>query len=222
MSVSLTISETLNGSAVADALAGGGTGVDFGSVVNGQYAPIINQTNNEGAQTLYIRHDAVIDPITDVKTFIQQYGTGTGFTYGGANSAASDIATLISEGNLSGSSKNNADGQSSGIWVDMDADASTVNQFNQASFPAVVKVYGDNNTDGISLSSAFQVSSASMVVNSGGETLATSPVSGQIGKSGDLVLGDNAKLKFRAYLRSAFPSGGIVQFELVVSYSFTA
>jgi hypothetical protein len=83
MAVLLTISETLDGAAVADALAGGGTGVDFGSVVDDQFAPLIDKTLNTGAKTLYISHDATIDPITDVKTFIQEYGVGTGFTYSG-------------------------------------------------------------------------------------------------------------------------------------------
>lgn len=226
MAVTLTISETLDGAAISDSLAGGGSGVDLGSVTNGQYAPIGVQANNEGAQTLYIRHDATIDPITDVKTFLQQYGTGTGFTYGGADTAADDYTTLLNEGNASGSSKNNLDGNSSGIWIDMDADASTTNQFDQAAFPALVKIYGDNggaaSGDGIDLASAFTMVGDAMVIDSGGETLATNPVDGQIGKDGDLVLGDNAKIKLRSYLRGNFAQGGILQYELVVSYSFTA
>lgn len=104
----------------------------------------------------------------------------------------------------------------------MDADASTTNQFDQASFPSLVKIYGDNGTDGIDLASAFQVAADAMVLDSGGETLASAPVAGQIGIDNDAVLGDNAKLKLRAYLRSAFPDGGIVQWEYVIAYSFTA
>jgi hypothetical protein len=222
MAVLLTISETINGSAVADSLAGGGTGVDFGSVVNNQYAPLIDKTLNTGAKTLYIRHDATIDPITDVKTFIQEYGVGTGFTYGGADSAAGDYTTLVNLGNASGSSKNNADGNSGGLWIDMDADASTTNQFDQANFPALVKIYGDNNTDGINLGSAYQLVGDAMVYDAPGETLASAPVAGQIGKANDTVLGDNAKCKFRIYLPDTYSDGGIVQWEAVVAYSFTA
>lgn len=226
MAVSLTISETLNGAAVSDSLAGGGSGVDFGSVTNGQFGPLIDQGLNTGAQTLYVRHDAVDDPITDVKTFLQEYGTGTGATYGGAATASDNYTTLLNEGNTSGSSKNNLDGNSSGIWIDMDSDASTTNQFDQAAFPALVKIYGDNggsaSGDGRDLATAYQMAAEALVVDSGGETQATTPVAGQIGKANDLVLGDNAKVKMRGYLRSNFPDGGIFQWEWVVAYSFTS
>lgn len=222
MAVLLTISETINGTAVADALAGGGTGVDFGSVVNNQFAPIVDKATNNGAKTLYIRHDATIDPITDVKTFIQEYGVGTGFTYGGADTAANDNTTLKALGNASGSSKNNADGLSGGIWIDMDADASQTNQFDQANFPAVVKIYGDGLTDGIDLASAFVMSTAAMVYDAPGETLASAAVAGQIGKANDTVLGDNAKIKLRAYLPDSYLDGGIVQWEFTIGYSYTS
>ena len=222
MTVLLTISETIDGSAVADALAGGGTGVDFGSTVNDQYSPLIDKSANTGAKTLYIHHDATIDPITDVKTFIQEYGVGTGFTYGGADTAANDYTSLKSLGNASGSSKNNADGLSGGVWIDMDADASTTNQFDQATFPTVVKIYGDNTTDGTDLATALSLNSAAMVYDAPGETLASAPVTGQIGKATDTVLGTNGKIKLRAYLTALYANGGIVQWEWVIAYSFTA
>jgi hypothetical protein len=223
MAVLLTISETLSGAAVSDALAAGGTGIDLGSCVNSQFAPIIDKSANTGAQDVYIRHDAVDDPITDVKLFLQQYGVGTGFTYGGADSAANDFTSLVNLGNASGSSKNNADGLSGGIWVDMDWDASTVNQFDQANFPALVKIFGDGGTDGVDLASAFEVNSAAMVYdNASVETAASAPVTGQIGVSGDTALGDHAHLKFRIYLPDAFAQGGIYQSEIVVAYSYTS
>jgi hypothetical protein len=222
MAVLLTVSETLNGAAIADSLEGGGTGIDLGAVVNNQYAPLIDKTANTGAQVLYIRHDAVDFPITDVGFFIQEYGVGTGFTYGGADTAANDLATLIALGTASGSSKNNGDGLSGGLWIDMDSDASVTNQFDQAGFPAVVKIFGDGGTDGVDLASAFALNSAAMVYDSGGETQATSPVDGQIGKAADAGLGDNAKIKLRIYLPNAYTDGGYVQTELVVKYSFTS
>lgn len=222
MSVLLTISETLDGSAISDSLAGGGTGIDLGSVVNNQYAPIVDKSSNTGSQTLYIRHNAVDDPITDVKFFIQQYGVGTGFTYGGADTAANDFTTLVNLGNASGSSKNNGDGNSGGLWIDMDADASTTNQFDQASFPTKVKIFGDGGTDGIDLASAFSLVTDAMVYAAPAETLASSPVAGQIGVNNDTALGDNAKIKMRIYLPNSFAQGGIVQVEAVVAYSFTS
>jgi hypothetical protein len=229
MAVLLTVSETLNGSAIADILEGpdplegGGTGIDLGAVVNNQYAPFTApKGDNLGAQTLYIRHNANDFPITDVGFFIQEYGVGTGFTYGGADSAANDIATLISLGTFSGSSKNNADGMSGGLWIDMDSDVSTTNQFDHAGFPGVVKIFGDNGTDGINLASAFELQSAAMVYDSGGETQATSPVNGQIGIANDSGLGDNAKIKLRIYLPNTFTDGGYVQCEIVCKYSYTS
>lgn len=223
MAVLLTVSETINGVAVSDALAGGGTGVDLGSVVNNQYAPIVDKSANTGKQDLYVYHDATIDPITDVKTFIQEYGTGTGFTYGGARTAADDFTALKNLGNGSGSSKNNSDGLSGGLWIDMDADASTTNQFDQANYPTVVKIYGDNSTDGIDLASAFGLKSDACVYDNGGvETNGSAPEDGKIGKSGDTALGDNAHLKLRMYLPNSYSDGGIVQFEFVIGYSYTS
>lgn len=222
MAVLLTVSETLDGTAVADALAGGGSGIDLGSVVNGSYAPVISKASNTGAQNLYIRHDATIDPITDVKTFIQEYGVGTGFTYGGADTAANDFATIKALGNASGNSKNNGDGLSGGLWIDMDWDASTTNQFDQANFPALVKIYGDNVSDGADLANAFPVIDDAMVYDAPGETAASAPVDGQIGINGDTTLGDNAHVKLRIYLTQAFADGGIIQWEWVIAYSYTA
>lgn len=222
MAVLLTVSETLDGSAVADALAGGGSGIDLGSVVNGSYAPVILKSANSGGQNIFVRHDASIDPITDVKTFIQQYGVGTGFTYGGADTAANDYAAIKALGNGSGSSKNNADGLSGGFWHDADWDASTANQFDQASFPSVVKIYGDNLVDGTDLTNAFLIPNTCQVYDAPGETAASAPVAGKIGKNNDTVLGDNAHFKVRIYLTQAYSQGGIYQFEWVWSYSFTA
>lgn len=222
MTVLLTISETLGGSAFADSLAGGGTGIDLGSVQNNSYAPIIDKSLNTGAQQVYISHDATIDPITDVKFFIQTYGLGSGFTYGGADSAANDNVTLKSLGNTSGSSKNNADGLSGGLWIDMDADASSTNQFDQANFPLVVKIFGDNVSDGTDLANAFLLKSSACVYAAPAETNASAPVDGKIGKAGDTVLGEAAHIKLRIFLPDSFSNGGIVQSEFVIAYSFTA
>jgi hypothetical protein len=222
MAVTLTVSESLGGSAVADALEGGGSGVDLGSVTNGNYAPIISKSANTGKQDLYIRHDATIDPITAFSVFIQQYGTGTGYTYGGAATAAGDYTSIKALGNASGSSKNNNDGLSGGLWLEMDAGVSTSSAFDQASRGTYVKIFGDNSTDGTTLATAFLVSSKAMVYSSSGEQIATSPVDGKIGKSGDTALGTNAHLQFRIYLPTGSTSGGVFQWETVFSYSFTA
>jgi hypothetical protein len=88
---------------------------------------------------------------------------------------------------------------------------------------AQVKIYGNNSTDGISLASAFDLHVDALVYdNSGTETDASSPQTGKIGKSGDSVLGDRAHIKLRWYLEEDAPDGGILQFDYVVGYAFTA
>lgn len=248
MAVTLTVSETIDGAAVADALATPGpvnTGVDFGSVVNGSYAPLSNQMNNTGRKDLFIRHDAVDDPITAVKTFVQQFGTGTGFGYAGADSAANDLNNkIIALGNTSGGSKNNDDGFSGGLWLDMnaillDTAASTQFDWNANGFDSVggsqggdntVRIYGDNLIDGISLASAFDMHTKAMVIDSnqalGGDAIngfvPTAPVTGVVGLNGDTELGDNAHTKLRIYVRSDTVNGGIVQWEWVIAFSHTS
>lgn len=222
MTVLLTISDSLNGTQISDTLAGGGTGVDLGSCGTSSFAPLISKPLNQGAQDLYIRHDGV-NEIQDVKFNIQQYGIGTSFTYGGADTAANDFATLKNLGFTSGSSKNNNDGLSGGLWIDMNWQSDDSTRFDQANFPTLVKIFGDNNTDGISLSSAFALKSQAMVYSSGGtETGASGPSDQIIGPSGNTVKGDNAHVKLRIYLPSSFASSGIVQCEIVTSYSYTS
>lgn len=222
MSVSLTVSETLDGAEISDSLAGGGTGSDFGQCINGQYTPITSKAGNTGWQDIYISHNAVTDPITSLKAYIQAYGTDTGFTYGGANSAALDYTKLVTIGAASGGSKNNADGLSSGVWMEMQANVSTANAFDQAGRPTYVKIFGDNSTDGIDLASAITISSAAMVYNAAGEQTATTPVAGSVGKAGDTVLGDAAHLRYRLYLKDAEVDGGLLQWEIAYSFAYTS
>ena len=222
MAVSLTLSETLHGAAIADALAGGGSGLDLGSCTNNSYSPLINKTLNTGAQNLYISHNATVDPITSLKVHIGQFGALTGFTYGGARTAAGDYADLKTWGQASGSSKNNGDGLSYGLWMDMDWNVSDANKFDIATRPTLVKIFGDAGTDGIDLASAFTIAADAMVYDSSGETSATSPVAGSVGKSGDSVLGDSAHIQLRIYLADAHIEGGIYQWETVFSFSYTA
>ena len=235
MTVSLTISETLDGSQISDALAGGGTGTDLGQVTNGSFAPITPPaTNNQGGQDWFIRHDATVDPITDVKFFIQEFGVGTGFTYGGpgTRSAAADLTTLKNLANASGGNKTNADGLSGGLWMEMEVLTmiSETNQFDQAGRPTFVKIFGDGLTDGVDLASAFVMAAEAAVINSdqaqGGDAtngyIPTAPVAGQIGKDGDTALGDNGHVRLRIYTPGSFNEGGIFQVELVTAYTFTA
>jgi len=225
MAVNLTISKTLSGTQIADTLAGGSSGLDLGSVNNNEYAPIISKSANTGEQKIYVRHNATIDPITNVKTFISQYSG----TYGGAATAAADYATVKNKGQASGNSANNADGLSSGFRIEMAADLSDTLGANKfLGTRAQVKIYGDNGTDGIDLASAFSLHTDAMIYDAathgtaGTPVVATAPVTGKIGKDGDAVLGDHALVRVRFYLENAAPDGGILQYDWVWSYSFTA
>lgn len=237
MTVLLTISETWNGSNFADSLDGGGSGIDFGSVVNGQYAPIISQGANTGHKNIFIRHDATIDPITSVKTYVQQYGVGTGFTYGGANSAAADLTTLLNLGNtdtMGGAVANNSDGFGNGLHLDMDWDVTTANQFLGSRVGTLVRIYGDNggaaSGEGRNLATAFTMKADAMsnTQNTGTEIAPTGAVDGTIGRAYSVnaaeaaLYGDRAHPRARFFLRSDEIDGGILQWEFVCAYSFTA
>lgn len=216
-----TISPTSN---QTDGLSGGGSGFDFGQVTAGSYSNVVTQSANTGAKTIYLAHDGV-NEVTDVKVFVASFTQ----SYGGVNSPSADFNLLKAFGNSSGNSKNNNDGGSGGLWIDMDWDATTANQFDQASFPTLVKIFGDNNTDGVDYASAFTIIDDAMVRNNAGTPVVPSaPVDGKIGPTGSTTLGDNALLKFRFYFPISPPSGypsldaGILQANLVFAYAFTS
>jgi hypothetical protein len=222
MAVSLTISKVLNPpSQVSDSLAGGGSGLDFGQCVNGSYCPVISKAANTGYQALYLSHDAVIDPIVEVKTFIAQYSQA----YGGAKTAALDIAALIAKGQNSGElTANNSDGLSGGLRIEH-AGQNIASLGASAFSPAraQVKIYGNNGTDGIDLPSAFDLHVDSCGLNTAGVwSDASSPVTGKIGKDGDAFLGDTAWVGLRFYLEDAAADGGIMQWDWVTSFAYTA
>jgi hypothetical protein len=221
MAVSLLISKTLTGGAVADSLAGGSTGLDLGQVINGEYAPVIDAPSNTGYQDLYVSHDATIDPIQDFKSYIAQYSG----VYGGANSAVADIATVIAKGQADNeATANNSDGLSSGYRIEHAGIA--IGSLGASAFlpsRAQVNIYGNNGTDGIDLASAFDLHVDAMVFdNTGVEVDATTPETGKIGIIGDAVLGDHAHVGLRFYLEDAAPDGGIIQFDTIFAFSFTA
>lgn len=225
MAVSLVVSETLDGAAVSDAIAGAGgqVGVDVGSCVNSQFAPLTDKPTNLGHQDLFLSHDGVAE-ITDVGFFIANFDT-TGYTYGGAASAAADYASLISLGNLSdeaAGSKNNGNDTSGGFWMDMDGiqAAPGTTQFDLALGKTFI--FGNNGTDGIDLASAFDLITDANVYNAPPETDATTPEAGKIGPATNTVLGDAAHVRCRLYLPSTHPDGGIFQWATVAKYSFTA
>jgi hypothetical protein len=224
MAVNATVSSLFTpATPYADALLGGGTGIEFGVSTNGSFTPLVNKVSNLGVLNAYISHDGIAK-ITECKTFIQEFGTNTGFPYGGGDTAPNDYITMRDLGNASGSSKNNASGTSGGLWREMDFDVSDTNRFDHASRPTLVFIHGDNNTDGIDTAGAFILKADGMVYDSGGgtETAATGGgVDGEIGESGNVVLGDRFHDQMRILLPTSFSVGGTIQFEIAFIYAFT-
>jgi hypothetical protein len=223
MAVVLTVSETVTGANVSDSLAGGSTGLDLGQVTNGQYAPLTLQSANTGHQDIYIRHDAVVDPITSVAFYLAIYSG----TYGGASSAAADFTTIGAYGAAdTGATANNSDGLSRGIHMDMSWDVATASQFAYTREATGQKrIFGKDYSglDGLSLGDAFPMHvDAASYWNGSTEIDATTPVTASIGKASDTVLGNRGHVRMRGYLHTAAVDGGILQYDTVISYSYTA
>ena len=251
MTVGETLADSLAGTDFSDALAdgSGGTtnvGLDYGQVVNGKYAPIIDQVANTGAQDIFYSHDATVDPVTDVKFFLSEFTGSNGYGGPGSRSPTIDRTTILDEGNTSANvgdppSKNNNNGKGAGIWIDQDWDVSPTNQFDWATNRGngtpqgngTVYIYGANggaaSGEGRDLGSAFGLMTDAMVWSNGGtETAASSPVAGQIGRrqgvdlSEAQTLGEAAHIRTRVYIRTTFTEGGIFQIDKVAAFSFTA
>jgi hypothetical protein len=226
MTVSLTVSDifpVVLGSNISDAILGGGgsqTGWNVGPVTSGQWGPITDKVSNLGHKDLYLSHDGT-NEITELTVFVDQFGTNTGYTYGGSATAASDYSGIKAQGSASGSSKNNADNASAGLWMDMQWDVSDVNRFDIGSRSTLVKTFGKSSA-GIDIGSAFAIAPEAMVYNSGGETAASAPESGKIGPAANTVLGDTAHLQFRHYMEQNPTISSFIQYELVWQFSFTS
>lgn len=223
MSVLLVVSETVTGAEVSDSLSGGSTGLDLGQVVNGAYSPITLQSANTGAQEVYLSHNATVDPITNVVFYVDTYSG----TYGGANSAAADYTTLKAYGSADGgSTKNNADGLSQGLAIDMDWQVSSTNQFLYSRETSGNKrIFGKtySGLDGTTQVLGFPMHvDAASYWNGSSEIDATTPVTGKIGKAADTILGNRGHFKKRFYLNTGATEGGILQYDFVIAYSYTA
>jgi len=224
MTVSLTVSNTtVVGPEASDTLAAGGSGIDFGQVYNGGYSPLDVQEQNSGALDIWVSHDAEIDPITSVKIYAAPYAGN----YGGANSAAADFTTLLAYGASDiGASKNNTDGLSQGLHLDMDWKVSPSNQFDYSREAGGNKrIIGKDYAgfDGSDIGKSFKLhADAASYWNGVSEVDAIAPIAATIGKFNDDQLGNRGHFKARFYLNKDATEGGLLQNSLVIAYSFTA
>lgn len=217
--VDLLASETLDGAAISDSLAGGGTGIDMGVVANQFWTPFIDKVANTGQKDIYLSHDG-LNPISNLSVHVGEFGLGTLFAYGGDDTAPNDFTALKARGASSGVSKNNNDGLSEGYWMEMKSDITDFNQFDIGARPTQVKVFGKAN-EGIDLGTAFEIDFDAMVYNNGGETKASAPVTGQIGPAANTVLGDAAHIRFRFYVKNSEINFGTIQWETIFSFAFS-
>ena len=200
-------------------------GFDIGAVGTGLYAPIVSKAANTGYLDLYIRHDHT-DTIHNVKTFISKIGLLSTYTYGGSDTAQNDYDNLVALGaasDVSANAKNNGNGTSGGLWVDMNFLSDNSTRFDIANYTNAVKIYGKDN-NGITFGSAYDIYADAMVMDVAGvETQATSRQTGKIGKEGDVGLGEAAHLKLRIYIPSSYNgAGGYIQGEFNVIYTEAA
>lgn len=231
MTVLLTLSKTANGSEIGgaggDVLAGtSNKGLDFGQCANGSYSPIVgSQASNGGSVDLFIRHDAVFDPITDVAFYVKEFSG----SYGGANTSLGDISTLLALGAAdAGTTANNTDspkGLSRGLHMDMSWNVSQSNQFLPSRETSGQKrIFGKNYSgkDGSEAAKAFLLHEDAASYYDSVETDASAPIAGKIGISTDTALGNRGHLKMRVFCHADASEGGVIQFDVVTIYSFTA
>lgn len=194
--VQLTISRTHDGPQLADLLAGGATGLDFGVAVNGDYSPV---------QELRIRHDGQAK-IVGLSYYVQPYSG----IYGGQFSPNSDYARLIELGDMFGNY---------GIQVDENYSATPFS----GSFFKIRSGFGNNylNRRVIPASAMYHFNSTTMQA-----TLPTAPENGVVGRndnsSESQQLGNRANLRFRIAIPPTEADGGIRQFDIVFAYIFTS
>jgi len=223
MTVTLVVSETITGGEVSDVLSGGSLGLDYGQVINGSYSPVISQGSNTGQQDLYLSHNG-IQPITDVKIYVAEF---TGI-YGGANSSATDLTTLLNYGaSDTGATANNGDGLSRGLHIDMDWQVNAASQFSYTREAAGNKrIFGKDYSglDGSSSTIAFPMHVDAMSYWDGvSEVDATTPVTGSVGGSADTgTLGNRGHFKSRFYLHTGATEGGTFQWDTVINFAFTS
>ncbi len=148
--------------------------------------------------TFYFRHNGV-NAITDASFYIANYSG----TYGGDYNAATDYAKVIAHGDDTSGSY--------GLQIE--------ENYSSSLFTAPYTIKSGQAVN-FATKRVLQTSSF-FYNNSSVETAPSVPVSGQLGATGNTVLGDNAKLRTRYIIPINEQLAGKRQFDLVFSYSFT-
>jgi hypothetical protein len=211
---------------IADALSGGDTGADLGQASNGSYAPLVGaQSANGGGKVLYFSHDATVDPITNVSFYLAEFSG----TYGGpaSSSPSADLTTIFGQGgDDAGGYANNQDGLASGLHMDMSYAVSNTSQFSPARESTGQKrIFGKTYnlvTVGTQNDPINLHPDSSFYWNGSTKIAPNAPEAGKIGKSSDQTLGNRAEIRLRYCLPSSAAIGGILQWNFVTLFSYTA
>lgn len=194
--VTLTLSRTEVGSAVADLLQGGSTGCDIGTVANDAVS---------STQEIYLRHNGV-NKITSCAYYIQPFSG----IYGGNYDAATDYAKMLALGDAVGNY---------GLMFDEDWNSSP--QFT--SFYKVKTGFGDSFANRRNFPSTMQLYFNTGTL---AKSDPTTPVVGEVGPNDNgataQAVGNRSLLRFRIGLPANEVDGGIRQFDTVVAYTYTS
>lgn len=192
MTVAMTASKTITGSAIADSLTGGSSGYDLGE----------SETTDTSPPTypIFLKHNGAME-ITNLSVNVKAYSG----TYGGDYSANTDLTKLLAHGDAG-----------SGYQFDFRWDGASL--FDSPSNYTVIKTgTGDTFANRI----AIPVASMSYN-NSGTEIDASAPVAGSLGPIGSTTFGDRAHMTVRYVTPSSETSVGRRQFDTYFTYNFTS
>jgi len=195
--VNLTVSRTETGAEVDDELAGGETGVDFGTVPNKGFSL---------TQNLHIRHNGT-NEITELAVYVQPYYG----MYGGAFTSSDDYNKIISLG----------DDVSGEYGLHFDEDWNAVTPF--ATFYKFATGAGVSFETRRSIpTSAFYYRDPA----TSQKTDPLSPIAGQLGPNNDTAkaqdLGNRLHVRMRVGLPQTEVEGGIRQWSTIFSYIYTS
>jgi hypothetical protein len=192
MTVSVTASKTLTGSAIADVLTGGSSGHDLGESETGNLTPL--------TYPIFLTQNGTFE-VTNFAVNVKGYSG----TYGGDYSANSDLTKLLSHG----------DG-GNGYQIDFRWDASTPfdSPFNYTVFKSGI---GDTFPHRILIPVA-----AMSYNSTGTEVDASAPVAGTLGPIGSTTFGDRLHMNVRYVTPAAEVEAGRRQFDTYFTFNFTS
>lgn len=196
--IKLKISPTLNGPEYADNLSDRLSGVYYGRVKNGGYAPVSNQELNKGYKPLFITHNAE-RKIENAYLYVSPLSG----LYQGDRNAWEDFNNLSKIGkNSDPLAPNNEDGKYGGLAFEFDAQSNENNHFTNSDTCKIVGKHG-----GTSVEDAFIIHKKSAIDD-------PEAVDGIINP------GKSALVKSRIYMPESTTIGGKMLWDLNLIFTY--